>query len=393
MNKYIFPIIKWKIKSWLKYYILNKSATSYPLSEIIEGTSPLTLENSIRKKFNIFKVSGNTVQNGDPTPETPVPVENVSGEVEVKVENKNLFDKDNANILLATYFNRTSILAGVGNRCIYIPIKPNTTYTIQKMVQLTTSSNRLRLGTTTDIPAVGVTINNYISLSDGSTGTSLTITTGANDKYLVAAVYYTDSQTSFDTMLSSIQIEEGSTATSYEPHEEQTAILHLPEGMEMCKIGDYKDSFVYQDGKWYKNKKINKWRVPSAGQWSYNESNHNASLSWDLNNVSMVFCNMYKQRTSTTVDYSIQVSRYALSIIDSRFDNLADFKTFLANNEVYVYYPARNEALQEITDPTLISDLNNLKNLYSYKGTTYISSTNEPSPVFEVQYYMEGGDV
>ena len=38
----------------------------------------------------------------------------------------------------------------------------------------------------------------------------------------------------------------------------QTYSINLPEGFELCKIGDYVDEFVYQDNTWYKNKKIQK---------------------------------------------------------------------------------------------------------------------------------------
>ena len=405
MSKFLYPIKNLEIMPWIKHWLLKRgSSPSYPLSEIIIGASPLTLINSVRKIFNIFNISGNTIQDGTPTPESPIPIQNVSGEVEVKIENKNLFDKNNANVLTATYFNSSSILSGVGNRCIYIPIKPNTTYTIQKMVQLTTSSNRLRLGTTTDIPAVGVTINNYINLSDGSTGTSLTITTGANDKYLVAVVYYTDSQTSFGTMLNSIQIEEGSTATSYEPHEEQTATLHLPEGMEMCRIENTtiptgQDKFIKTDNKWYKYKVINRVSFNGNSRWTYNAtiksfvlSNLNIGQYTGVNYKS--YCNRFLSKTAYS-DLVVGMS-FGLNLVITTqgsldgTQSLADFKSYLNSYPLSIYYTLKEPVLEEITDTTLISDLENLKNLYSYKGTTYISSSSVPSPVFEVQYYMEG---
>lgn len=284
MNKYIFPIIKWKIKSWLKYYILNKSATSYPLSEITTGTSPLTLSNSVRKKFNIFNVGGNTVQNGEPTPETPVPVQNVSGEVEVKVGN----------------------------------------------------------------------------------GTD-------------------------------------STAEGYE---EQTATLHLPAGMEMCKIPntDYADSFEKREGNWYKNKKIGKVVLDSTGDWS------GAALdatTWrftkgvtNLNSIAYEYgvtdgyCNYFKylmQYSGSTNIERVYTNSNSVWIITKVALTVNDWEAWLNNHELTIYYRLKEPVLEEITDPTLISDLESLKNLYSYKGTTYISSTNEPSPVFEVQYYMEEG--
>ena len=44
---------------------------------------------------------GNTSQNGTPTPSSPIPINVVSGDNTIHICGKNLFDKDNANILNA----------------------------------------------------------------------------------------------------------------------------------------------------------------------------------------------------------------------------------------------------------------------------------------------------
>jgi hypothetical protein len=159
----------------------------------------------------------------------------------------------------------------------------------------------------------------------------LTFTTPENCKYIDIQYYITGND--FNTY----QLEEGSTATSYEPHEEQTATLHLPEGMEMCKIGTYVDIFTKSGSNWIVPNKILK------------------IASYNGETITTPYI-------STTGGLDIGAT---------------------------VYYVGSEDYI--VTDPTLISDLNNLKNLYSYKGTTHISSSNEPSPVFEVQYYTEEG--
>lgn len=199
-----------------------------------------------------------------------------------------------------------------------------------------------------------------------------------------------------------------STATGYE---EQTATLHLPEGMEMCKIGDYKDSFVEQDGKWYKNKKIGKVVFTGTENWRLINQNQSNAMFGNLYNSVIVdylsasdiyYCNYFKdygaaedaaqalasgvgmyKLTSSTAKY------FYFTIAKSLASTLQEWLSWLASHNVIVYYIFKNPALEEITDPTLISDLESLKNLYSYKGTTYISSSNEPSPVFEVVYRKE----
>lgn len=129
---------------------------------------------------------------------------------------KNLFDKDNANII-NTYIagSGNGVLpsdGGAENKCVYIPCKQNTTYTIQKMI-----GKRFGVAYTYETPAQGVmaynkTVDNNVA--------SITITTDSSAKYLV--VYLRNGNASgeitLQQALDSLQIEKGSTATDYEPY-------------------------------------------------------------------------------------------------------------------------------------------------------------------------------
>ena len=151
--------------------------------------------------------------------------------IPVRLRGKNLFDKDNAAYLIG-YFNRTNtaITTHANARTIYIPCEPNTTYTISR----NTSYTNFHFGYTTVLPAVGVAVNGYHG--DASTSIkSLTLTTGADAKYLVSYIYngYSEEGTSnaWDTIIGGIQIELGGAATDYEPYitpQTQTATLKLP---------------------------------------------------------------------------------------------------------------------------------------------------------------------
>ena len=128
---------------------------------------------------------------------------------------KNLFDKDNANIFNGYVswdgkFNSTS-----SDRMIYIPCQPSTTYTVQKPVP--TVQPRLRVATSSAIPAAGGTATVLTSDSTQSLGTA-TITTPANAAYLCAFIWTSSSNMALDEVLNGTQIELGSTATAYEPY-------------------------------------------------------------------------------------------------------------------------------------------------------------------------------
>ena len=134
----------------------------------------------------------------------------------ITMRGKNLFDKDNYNILQA-YFpslqGTVTLTYESANRCVWIPCKPNTVYTASRV-----SGKRFAIGCTVDRPADGVTVYNVVGSSSGTT--NLTTTTTADANYLV--VYLRNGNISGETSLSdiinSLQIVEGSTALPYEPY-------------------------------------------------------------------------------------------------------------------------------------------------------------------------------
>ena len=125
-------------------------------------------------------VVGRTSQDGDPTPENPVEINNLSGDVEYKVSGKNLFDKDNANVLNAYFAQEKVIASSSAGKTLYISCEPNTTYTVSRIV-----GTRFRILTTETTPTLNV---NGIDYQANDNATSLTITTSSNAKYL--CVYY-----------------------------------------------------------------------------------------------------------------------------------------------------------------------------------------------------------
>lgn len=132
---------------------------------------------------------------------------------EINLSSKNLFDKDNSNLIMNDiYINPTGYVLRASNnmKTICMPCKPNTAYVVSKV-----SSARFVIGSATSNTA-GTSMttgrNNF-------TGTQLTLTTGANDKYLFVFYYNGSADTlSEETIRNSIQIEVGSTATSYTPY-------------------------------------------------------------------------------------------------------------------------------------------------------------------------------
>lgn len=143
---------------------------------------------------------------------------------------KNKFDKDNANVFNG-YIAGGKVIANSNHRCIYIPCKPNTTYTVQKIAVANGDQDRFSVGYCDVLPANNVDCYDIqsVTVSTIVAGTllTLTITTGANASYLIlwvsTATYYSQS-------IATTQIEEGSTATSFAPYSNICPISGHTEG-------------------------------------------------------------------------------------------------------------------------------------------------------------------
>lgn len=138
------------------------------------------------------------------------PLEHTLG---VKVSGKNLFDKDNANIIIG-YPDAENVINGASStRSVYIPCAPNATYTVSK-----TLTARFAVAFTDDIPSNGVAVTGRVQ---NNTASSITTTSGINSKYIVVWLYHVDLDTTtikINEVLATLQIELGSTATDYTPY-------------------------------------------------------------------------------------------------------------------------------------------------------------------------------
>lgn len=190
--------------------------------------NPLTFTTNIAKPLKSLLIPWTPTQagSGDPSPEN---VRSISGITGLTVSNsgadtsnpttypvtfpalgKNLFDKNGSNILNA-YLRTDDVASLATGKTVYIKCKPNTTYTVSK-----TAGQRFVVAYTKEIPANLVPI--YGRVND-FTASSITITTGTDAEYLVAFVYNSSVDTgTAEEMLASVQIEEGSPATAYEPY-------------------------------------------------------------------------------------------------------------------------------------------------------------------------------
>ena len=164
--------------------------------------------------------------------------------------------------------------------------------------------------------------------------------------------------------------------------------------MELCKIGTYQD-YIYKDSdKWYLYKAIGKvvlngsesWGVHgSIASWFYVDNLISGNTLNDSNNS--MLSNYFKQEKYSNVT-TLTNGQFAytpsgnkrLVIKDTDYTTVADFKNWLSTHNVTLYYILATPTTTEITDTTLINQLEELYIAKSKENQTNISQINNDLP-------------
>jgi len=179
---------------------------------------------------------------GDPSPENVRPI---TGRVSVNIEarGKNLFDKNNYNYIKAYFLPNGKVISNNGHTLVYLPCKPNTTYTASRIRTVSnerfglawTNENEVKIGT--------ATYGGKMAANSGTVGDKvwLTVTTGSDATYLLVWAWWSSSVNAAE----SLQIELGSTATSYEPYSGSTIPISWADEAGMVYKGN---AVINRDG-------------------------------------------------------------------------------------------------------------------------------------------------
>lgn len=154
-------------------------------------------------------------------------------------KSKNLFDKSNAQIINGYISGSNVFSRSALDKTIIIPCLPNTTYTFSKISVSPVVCDRLRIGDYTAIPAIGDTISNVVNIGEPPTQNYITITTSDTAKYIVVTIGLFNQTviTTLDYILNTCQLELGSTATEYVPHE-LTSYKSIMKVSDACQLVD-----------------------------------------------------------------------------------------------------------------------------------------------------------
>lgn len=282
-----------------------------------------------------------------------------------------------------------------------LPVLPNTTYTMS--AELGSGILGFRAGVhQLDANKAFVSDSNWQQLATGN----YTFTTSANTRYIgivcslstTSATVNTGSTENLTAFTSPSQWLRGCTLWV----EKGNTVRHFPP-IELCKIGDYQD-YIYKSGDdWYVHKEVNKtklagsgWVVGLAGYPVY----YTTSITDYATSNNIPFCAIFSGATNVAGVYGardlpdnscafINISgdttpRFYVN--SSKFANASELNTFLANNDTYIYYALATATDTQITDSTLIGQLEALKNAQVFSGETIFETSGNLPAILSLGY-------
>lgn len=194
---------------------------------------------------------------------------------------------------------------------------------------------------------------------------------------------------------SNVMLVYGTTATPYEAYQSQTYPLSLG-SIELCKSSDgtYQDYFYKSSGTWYKKGLIGKKVFDGNEGWSiantifyYNDNDY--IVSDGITVMSSYFAGATNRNGTNAVknnnpDNSICGSNTGIGrfyVKASQFEDTTSFTTWLSTHNTEVRCVLATPTDTEITDSTLISQLDAILNAYCYQTTTNVITSGTDLPI------------
>lgn len=381
MDKYFLPVYHSQLKPWIKWWILKRLNGGQSSLKAVTISSGTLTKVDKSKALSIKEYYGNTVQNGTPTPESPVEIQTISGHITFNInsvnynldlKSKQLFDKDN-NIVTGYTFGGTGNLVSDSNfwyQNYYLEVEPNTTYYFSGSKELNVDSLRV----------CEYNANKEFVKRDYEV---YTITTSENTHF----IRISNRTGKLDSLMLST-----SPITTYDSYY----------NYELCKIGDYKDKIYNDNGTWKVEKNIGKVVADSSyfsdrGTTGTNAYFLNTNITTCLNNNTkeLSMCNMFKpcsfnaRANGLDVTY-VQTGRLVIRTANNTsidWSTNATAKTWLDNNKPILYYALATPTTETITNTNLISQLNALYEFYVNSSTVTISNNSEIPLEVLLEYY------
>ena len=321
------------------------------------------------------------------------------GSIAIEKCNKNLFDID------SEYWKRRSTgTVTINNNTVEIvnsetqahqfvwwnmPVKVGEQIVIsyENLVENVSDTNSYVSYMFSDTPIITFTaFNDFTQINK----TNKSVNTTSTKKYLAIGIRIAPERT---ILLSNLQVEYGSSATTYIPHQSTTYSIYTQAPMR--SIGDTRDDFVKNNGVWYERHKIGRVVLDGTEEgWFSGESGGyfrvaiaiTDKLNEGATRKDDILCNYFKSSTTQNYGGCFNHSENVYFIPNSDITTLADFKSWLSTHNTEVIYQLAEPTLTECTSEQ-VEQLENIVNSDTYNGGTNIYSVDIVPPYLGTKYW------
>ena len=342
-----------------------------------------------------------------PSPDYPQDITVIKDSIKIKQTRKNLFDK-NGDFTYGNNNNLTSLqedgtiktTANFSNQRSsgqLISVDKNTIYVFSGILLESQSPNNTIIeilnenNTRIYMFEISNSANYKFSfMFNSADNEKIWISLNARDFNLSASVY---------AIFDKIQIEEGTVSTDYEEYQSNEHTINL-QSNELVKLADdIKDEItIDKNGNVSLSKRIGKVVLNGTENWIFNESGTNYIrftlfindlINNQENNKKYVASDYF---VSSSIDEAVTDSadanricavsnqRLLIKLVNDNVMNLDDFKAWLSENNVTVYY--------ELAEPTTTS-LGQLANFKTFEGINHFFLETNISTNFEIKYAQD----
>ena len=406
--------------TWQRHAMNGLKVTNQSESQVISLTDTTRIRFGLRvsegttiniSNLKIQLESGSTATNFEkytggqaaPSPDYPQEITNVTGDVEVKVQNKNLnpypykdTTKTKNGITFTDNGDGTINVNGTASSTTYFDMTSNGS---TKGIKLKAGTYNVSIGASSNVRA---TIAKYSNISEvvafipiNTSSTTFTIEEDTEITFVLAI----NNGLSANNILIKPQLEKNSTPTSYVAHEEQT--YTVPTQQPMRSIGDVRDKFVKVDGTWYERHYIGQvvldgsesgWKRTPTGNNNYYffiddivlNCLFNSNVIIGMSNIGIA-ANPYREIQGVDTIFYDSHNRTRLYAETTKAMSISDFQTWLSNNNVELIY-----VLETPVDlPCTEEQVEVLESIRTYKNVTHITSEDEIEAEVDVTYVRD----
>lgn len=328
-------------------------------------------------KIESFQLDGDTLQNGTPTPEEPVPIQTVTGTQVISIT-KNVITDDVA-IENARLNSGGNINLNVSNRLCttsYVPVEPNTTYYF--------SVNPEDSSKTLQAYFVGYTFQDDVGIGAYPSGPNwanlpFRITTGENCHYVRVGLRFSDDS---DMTPSSVQ-----DMLLTRPGEYTVSLGNL----ELWEVDNAKDYIFNSGDSWYVHRAISRKEPTGVESYNFFEGMARFSVSEVKTGANARIASTHFEWEYANAPNKCYVS--TSSLIAMGIPNItteAEAKSWVAANKPVFYCPLLNPINTLITDTALITQLEAIRTAMLQNGANTITNTATGTNLagdMEIGYY------